>query len=84
MTRRIPIIRCSRCRRRLRNLNLAKADGWNAVFDMGIVTEIICPGCQTPLENAEAAVHDAMTEIVGVVGGRLVGRLKTDGELCDE
>ena len=79
MTRHIPTIKCSRCKRRLRNLDTAAADGWNAVLELGIVTAILCPGCQTPLENLEAEVNDATTEITGTVGGRLVGRPKLGG-----
>jgi len=78
MTRRIPIIRCSRCRRRLRKPGTASEDGWNAVLDMGIVTAVLCPDCQTPEEHAEAANNDATTEYVGMtVDGRMVGRAKT-------
>lgn len=74
------MLRCGRCRKRLRNLHTVEANGWNAVVDMGIVTAVLCPSCQTPLENLEAAVNDATTEVVGTVGGRLVGRPKLDGE----
>lgn len=48
------MIRCTRCARRLRN-----ADGWNAIFRMGVLTGYLCPSCQTPEENAEAEINDA-------------------------
>jgi len=32
-------------------------DGWNAVFDRGIFAGVICPDCQTPMENAEAEIN---------------------------
>lgn len=75
-----PIIRCSRCRKRLRNLDTAGDRGWNACLDNGIVTAVLCPDCQTPMENAEAVINDATTEILGTIGGRLVGRPKTGGD----
>lgn len=75
-----PIIRCARCQRRLRNLDTAGERGWNARLENGLVTAVLCPDCQTPLENAEAVINDATTEVLGTVGGRLVGRPRVDGD----
>ncbi len=40
-----PVMRCTRCRRRLRNPN---TPGWNATFKAGVIVGYLCPGCQTP------------------------------------
>jgi hypothetical protein len=66
-------IRCNRCERRMRN----PAD-WNVVVSRGVITGYLCPGCQTPEENAEAVINEATVEYVGVsVDGRLLGRPKS-------
>jgi len=44
------IIKCDRCGKRYRGHG-----DWNIVYHDGYVTGFICPGCQTPEENAEAA-----------------------------
>lgn len=66
--------RCSRCHRRLRN----NTDGWNATFDRGVIVGLICPGCQTPEENAEAVINEATTDY-DMIGGLYVGRPKFGG-----
>lgn len=80
MTRRTPILRCSRCSRRLRNLTTAETDGWKVILDVGMVTTILCPDCVTPAEHVEAEVNDTMTEVLGTHGGRIFGRPKIDGD----
>lgn len=68
------INRCSRCNRRMRSGN-----GWNVDVRGGYVTGFICPGCQTPEENAEAVINEATTEYGGVDPyGRIIGRPKHD------
>lgn len=70
--------RCSRCGKRCRSFKAAEA--WNVIVELGVITELICPGCQTPLENAEAAINEATT-VYGVLGdGRLIGRPKAGGK----
>jgi len=52
-------VRCSRCG--LRDLYGRSAkQGWNTVLASGIITGFLCPSCQTPEENAEAEVNQAM------------------------
>ena len=48
------VIECDRCGRRTRN-----HAGWNAIFEQGRIVGHLCPNCQTPEENAEAAVNEA-------------------------
>lgn len=48
------IVRCERCGRRRRSLG-----GWNATFDRGRIVGYLCPDCQSPEENAEAAINEA-------------------------
>jgi hypothetical protein len=31
---------------------------WNATLRQGVVVGYLCPDCQTPEENAEAAIHE--------------------------
>ncbi|MDC8973986.1 hypothetical protein [Mycobacterium marinum] len=50
-------------------------DGWNVVVERGYVTGLLCPNCQTPQENAEAAVNEATLDYT-VIDGRLAGRPK--------
>jgi hypothetical protein len=49
--------RCTRCGKRQR-----RDDGWNLQWIGGYVTALICPECQTPEENAEAAVEEVLTD----------------------
>jgi hypothetical protein len=46
----LPIVRCMRCRRRMRN----NASNWNDVWIAGYVVGHLCPGCQSPDENFDA------------------------------
>ncbi len=48
-------VRCQRCQRR------AEGDlqGWNGTVSGGRVVAVLCPDCQTPEENAEAAIKEA-------------------------
>jgi hypothetical protein len=74
------IIRCYRCNRRLRN-----PDGWNAVGDKGVIVGYLCPGCQTPDENAEAEIKAATLDYFRDSEGRVLTRPKTAiPELRDE
>ncbi|GJO37416.1 hypothetical protein NJB1604_02180 [Mycobacterium marinum] len=64
---------CDRCGRRARSL--AAMSDWNVVVERGYVTGLLCPNCQTPQENAEAAVNEATLDYT-VIDGRLAGRPK--------
>lgn len=67
---------CDRCGRRARSL--AAMSEWNVVVEHGLITGLLCDRCQTPEENAEAAIHEATMEYT-VTGGRLAGRPKGVG-----
>lgn len=54
------LIRCDRCRKRCRNPR-----EWNVTLRAGWIVGITCPGCQTPMENAEAAVNEATLRYTG-------------------
>lgn len=41
---------------------LTHMEGWNAEFKAGRVVAIICPNCQTPEQDLEAAVNEAMLD----------------------
>lgn len=47
-------VRCMRCTRRWRG-----SDDWNSTWIQGQCIGLLCPDCQTPEENAEAAINDA-------------------------
>ena len=64
---------CDRCGRRGRSL--PAMNDWNVSFNRGVITGLICNHCQTPLENAEAAVNDATLEYTRI-GGRHAARPK--------
>lgn len=51
------VVKCSRCGRRQRRL-----EGWNVVFNGGMVEGYLCPGCQTPEEDLEAQVNEVLTD----------------------
>ena len=68
--------RCNRCGRRARSM--AAVEEWNVTVSLGVITEVICPACQTPLENLEAAINEATMDY-GVLGGWLIGRPKAGG-----
>ena len=52
MARRVHV--CQRCGRRYRGTG-----EWNVVVENGVITGVLCPGCQTPEENAEAVINEA-------------------------
>lgn len=66
------VIKCDRCKRRMRNI-----EGWNGIFRQGVAVGALCPGCQTPEENAEAEVHEAIYNYRQDDSGRLFGAIKT-------
>ncbi|KKB98576.1 hypothetical protein [Mycolicibacter arupensis] len=66
--------RCERCGKRLRSL--AAAEGWNVRAEGGYPVGLICPGCQSPAENAEAIIHEATLDYGLDEFGRMVARVK--------
>jgi hypothetical protein len=68
------VIRWDRCRRTTR---LGCAKEWNATFRAGRIVCFLCPGRQTPEENAEAIMNEATTDYIGLdERGRFIGRPK--------
>ncbi|QHN17932.1 hypothetical protein GII35_14040 [Gordonia amarae] len=65
------VIKCGRCRRRMRRL-----DGWNVELRGGVVVAHLCPDCQTPEENAEAEIHEATLDYGRDDLGRVIGSPK--------
>jgi hypothetical protein len=55
-----PRIECIRCRRELGKIE--SAEGWNVIVEQGHSVGYVCPGCQTPEENAEAVIHESTLE----------------------
>jgi hypothetical protein len=53
------IIRCSRCRRRCRNVD---NNAWNVEWIASYAVGSICPECQTPEEDLEAQVSEAIDD----------------------
>jgi len=49
---------------------------WNAIAENGVITGIICPSCQTPQENAEAAINEATLAYSVRPDGRFISRPK--------
>ncbi|RPA64895.1 hypothetical protein EF294_07375 [Gordonia oryzae] len=70
------IIRCSRCRRRLRNP--ATDTAWNVTVERGQIVGHLCPDCQTPEENAEAEINLATLEYGYDPAIGLLGRPRID------
>ncbi|MCX4902445.1 hypothetical protein OG571_46755 (plasmid) [Streptomyces sp. NBC_01369] len=67
-------LRCSRCRCFApKDLTSKAAENWNGKWESGRLVLILCPACQTPLENAEAAVNEA---------GLRAGMFLADPVLC--
>lgn len=65
--------RCDRCGRRCRSFQAAEQ--WNVTIVCGVAVGITCPDCQTPEENAEAAINEATLDYANI-GGLFVGRPK--------
>lgn len=65
------IIRCDRCNRRCRNMQ-----GWNATTKSGAIVGCLCPGCQTPEENAEAEIKQATLDYCRDAQGRVWAKPK--------
>lgn len=57
-------ISCKRCGKRVRATRKG-IEGWNIEAHRGIVFGFLCPGCQTPEENAEAEINSATLDYEG-------------------
>lgn len=57
---------CARCGRRFRDSD-TDAGLWNGMWSSGYVTSIVCPGCQTLAESAEAESNRPETETLRIV-----------------
>lgn len=66
---------CIKCRRRYRP---GAKDGslWNAEIRDGLIQWVICPDCQTPEQNLEAMVKEALLDYYRDAAGRIRGRIK--------
>lgn len=64
--------KCTRCQRRYRGHG-----EWNATVQQGYIRELLCPGCQTPEENAEAAVNETTLNYYRDSMGRLCARSRS-------
>lgn len=65
------MIKCSRYGQRHKGRG-----GWNYVFRGGARVCVYCPDCQTPEENAEAAINEATLEYAMDEQGRPMARHK--------
>lgn len=66
--------KCTRCKRRHRGHG-----EWNFVLRSGHIRELVCPGCQTPEENAEAEVNAALLNYSADHQGRIRAKPKAGG-----
>jgi hypothetical protein len=64
-------MKCRRCDRKYKGRG-----EWNAVFRRGVYVGLLCPDCQTPEENAEAAINQATLEYALDEHGRPMARPK--------
>ncbi|KQP01991.1 hypothetical protein ASF30_01940 [Leifsonia sp. Leaf264] len=66
------MVTCSRCGNTERSVVAGKL-GWNTDARAGVIVAIICSGCQTAEENAEAEINLATTRYSVDAFGRMVG-----------
>ncbi|MFD8469072.1 hypothetical protein ACFV10_28690 [Streptomyces cyaneofuscatus] len=72
-------LRCHRCGCYApRDLTSKAAENWNGKWESGHLTLILCPLCQTPLENAAAEANDAELAAARADGGKFLA----DPVLC--
>lgn len=53
-------MKCVKCGKK----NRGRGD-WNVEIKNGVAQWIICPSCQSPEQNAEAAINEATTDYTG-------------------
>ncbi|WP_405479783.1 hypothetical protein [Streptomyces anulatus] len=72
-------LRCHRCGCYApKNLTSKAAENWSGKWEAGRLTLILCPQCQTPLENAAAEANDAELAVARADGGQFLA----DPVLC--
>ncbi|MFJ2154457.1 hypothetical protein ACIOHB_37680 [Streptomyces microflavus] len=66
-------LRCHRCGCYApRDLTSRAAENWNGKWEDGRLALVLCPPCQTPLENAEAEANDAELAVARADGGQFL------------
>uniref|UniRef100_UPI003F496C49 hypothetical protein n=1 Tax=Streptomyces sp. CA-136453 TaxID=3240050 RepID=UPI003F496C49 len=66
-------LRCSRCGCYApRDLTSQAAENWNVTWEGGRPALVLCPPCQSPLENAEAEANYAGLAVAQADGGRFL------------
>jgi hypothetical protein len=68
-------LKCSKCGRRFRE-RAFDAEFWNVELHAGIITQVLCPDCQTPEQDMEAQVNEAMLDYSRDASGRIIGQAK--------
>jgi hypothetical protein len=71
--------RCGRCDRQMPPDDNER---WNIRWSRGVITGFLCPECQTPEENAEAEVHEALFDYEKneVIDGRIFSALREEDD----
>lgn len=67
------VVKCSRCSRRYRGHG-----DWNYTLENGVIVGVLCPDCQTPEENVEAAINESTLTYGRDPFGRVVGKPKAE------
>lgn len=63
-------LRCNRCGYYApKDLTTKAAENWSGKWEKGRLTLVLCPQCQTPLENAAAEANDAELAVARADGG---------------
>lgn len=66
-------LRCNRCGCFApRDLTSKAAENWTGKWEGGRLALILCPLCQTPLENAAAEANDAALAVAQADGGKFL------------
>ncbi|MEV2259180.1 hypothetical protein AB0J13_11030 [Streptomyces anulatus] len=66
-------LRCNRCGCHApRDLASKAAENWSGKWESGRIALILCPLCQTPLENAAAEANDAELAVARAGGGKFL------------
>ncbi|SCD44224.1 hypothetical protein GA0115253_1004730 [Streptomyces sp. Termitarium-T10T-6] len=66
-------LRCNRCGCYApRDLTSKAAENWTGKWENGRLALILCPQCQTPLENAAAEANDAELAVARAGGGQFL------------
>ncbi|MEE8727436.1 MAG: hypothetical protein SOI04_07885 [Bifidobacterium thermacidophilum] len=68
-------LKCGKCGRRFRE-RAFDAECWNVTLHAGIITQVLCPDCQTPEQDMEAQVNEAMLDYSRNPAGQIIARMK--------